>query len=207
MANASQEPFVGARVELTGLAARPELNGRVGVVDGRKNAERWAVQLVTTSGLRDGPNIALKPVNLKVLTAPPPEGELRGRCIEVKPAPLEAARNGIPVRVATDGLPLTNESQEVALLQSLRGWKMVRGLKAYTKTSEYVDLYCYFDAADTTSPINHFAMKAFTAYPKDIGGLPPHGIRGDVLCIRLEPPKGITGTWSNVGGAGGGVPR
>ena len=58
---------------------------------------------------------------------------------------------------------------------------MVRGLKAYTKKSEYVDLYCYFDAADTTSPINHFAMKAFTAYPKDIGGLPPHGIRGDVL--------------------------
>jgi hypothetical protein len=197
-----QDPFVGARVSLTGLAARPELNGRVGVIDCRKNSERWAVQLVTPDGMRDGLSIALKPVNLNVLTPPPPEPERRGRCIEVKPAPLEAARNAIPVRVTTDGLPLSNESEEVALLQAKRSWKKVRGLKAYTKDATYPDLYCYFDASDTTSPINHFAMRAFTAYPMDIGGLPPRGIRGDVLCIRLEPPKGMAGS-VGLGGAGG----
>lgn len=185
-----QEPFVGARVSLTGLSARPELNGRVGVVDCRKNAERWAVQLVTANGMRDGVTIALKPVNLTVITPPLPESEQRGRCIEVKPAPLQAARDAIPVRKTTEGLPLENESQEVALLQASRNWTRVRGLKAYTKDATYPDLYCYFDAADSTSPVNHFAMRAFTAYPNDIGGLPAQGIRGDVLCIRLEPPHG-----------------
>jgi len=184
---------VGARVKLHGLAARPELNGRVGVVDCRKNAERWAVQLVTSDGMRDGLTIALKPVNITVLTRPPPESQQRGRCLEVKPAPLAAARDAIPVHVATDGLPLSKESDEVALLNSTRGWKTVRGLKAYTRDATYPDLYCYFDAADTASPINHFAMRAFTAYPNDIGGLPKRGIRGDVVCIRLEPPSGTCG--------------
>ena len=30
---------------------------------------------------------------------------------------------------------------------------------------------------------------SFTAYPADIGGLPSHGIRGNVVVIRSEPPR------------------
>lgn len=66
----------------------------------------------------------------------------------------------------------------------------MRGLKAYTKDAVYPDLYVYFDA-ESTCAVNHFAMRAFTAYPQDIGGLPPAGIRGAVLVLRAEPPSSL----------------
>ena len=187
-------PWVGARVTLAGLAARPELNGRVGVVDGRKNAERWLVQLVTPDGMRDGSAIALKPSNLVVATPPPPAAAAEGTCLEVGPAPLAAARDAISVRVAPEPLPVSGadiEAREKEILRTSRGWRRVLGLKAYTKDGTYPDLYCYFDAADTTSATNHWAMRAFTAYPQDIGGLPPHGIRGNVIAIRALPPTAV----------------
>ena len=83
-------------------------------------------------------------------------------------------------------------------------------MKAYSADSTYPDLYCYFDAGDETSPINHFAKRAFTAYPADLSsqpefianvrGLPAAGIRGHVLVFRLEPP-----TRTVVSGPGPGV--
>ena len=183
------EPWTGAKVTLSGLANRPELNGCVGVVDGRKNEERWMVQLMTPQGMRHGKPIALKASNLKVEAPPPPAASARGRCLEVGPAPLEAARLFIPVHVTSELTGMDMEVREKAILQESRGWRRILGLKAYTKDASYPDLYCYFDAEDSTSPVNHFAMRAFTAYPSDIGGLPPHGIRGSVVLVRQEPPR------------------
>jgi vacuolar protein 8 len=77
----------------------------------------------------------------------------------------------------------------MAILQASRGWRRVLGLKAYTARATYPDLYVYFDGADQTSPINRLGMRAFSAYPSDIGGLPAHGIRGEMVAIRLEPPR------------------
>ena len=188
--------WVGAQVTLHGLTARPELNGRAGVVDGQRNAERWSVQLVTPEGMRDGQPIALKPANLSLMGEPPASHRLRGSCLVVGPAPLESARHAIPVHVAAEPIPVDPgpdaEAREKRILRGSRGWNHVVGLKAYTKAATYPDLYCYFDASDSRSPINHFAMCAFTAYPNDIGGLPAHGIRGNVLVIRLEPPRHST---------------
>jgi hypothetical protein len=191
-------------VTLVGLKARPELNGREGVVDARKNEERWVVQLCTPDGLRDGKTIALKLTNLQVSAEEPAVAVRMGTCIEISPAPLLAVRDAIPVRIAPEPLPLAMdggvggvEAQEIAVLQASRGWQQVRGLKAYTKAGTYPDLYCYFDAADTSSPVNNFAMCAFNAYPMDIGGLPTHGIRGDVVVIRAEPPR--SSSFSSVG--------
>ena len=195
--------WVGGRVTLTGLAARPELNGRQGVVDGRApNAERWAVQLVTPDGLRDGSTIALKAANL-LAASPPPATARNGTCLELSPAALESARDGIPVQVAPEALPVSGggnlEMQEKAILQASRGWTAVRGLKAYTKRATYPDLYVYFDA-DSTSAVNHFAMRAFTAYPEAIGGLPPDGIRGDVVVIRAKSLSSIRMSSGSAGG-------
>ena len=195
--------WVGGRVTLTGLAARPELNGREGVVDGRApSSERWAVQLVTSDGLRDGSTIALKAVNL-LAASPPPATARNGTCLELSPAALESARDGIPVRVAPEALPVSGGGnlvmREKAILQASRGWTAVRGLRAYTKRATYPDLYVYFDA-DSTSAVNHFAMRAFTAYPEDIGGLPPDGIRGDVVVIRAEPPSAMRMSSESAGG-------
>ena len=100
------------------------------------------------------------------------------------------------MRVAPEPLPATGaevESREQDILQSSRGWRRPLGLKAYTKAGTYPDLYCYFDAADATSEVNHWAMRAFTAYPMDIGGLPAHGIRGNVIVVRANPPTSISG--------------
>ena len=187
-------PWVGARVTLCGLGSRPELNGRIGVVDRRNmtgGVERWEVQLVDRQkpGMRDGPPILIKPANMQVLATPPPASSRRGAALQISPCPLEAARDAIPVSVAPEPFPAATEVQDMAILQARRGWRRVLGLKAYTARATYPDLYVYFDGADQTSPINHLGMRAFSAYPADIGGLPTHGIRGEMVAIRLEPPR------------------
>jgi hypothetical protein len=187
-------PWVGARVTLCGLASRPELNGRMGVVDRRNmtgGVERWEVQLVDRQkpGMRDGAPILIKPANMQVLSTPPPASSRRGKALQISPCPLEAARDAIPVSVAPEPFPAATEVQEMAILQASRGWRRVLGLKAYTARATYPDLYVYFDGADQTSPINRLGMRAFSAYPSDIGGLPAHGIRGEMVAIRLEPPR------------------
>ena len=117
------------------------------------------------------------------------------------------------MKVAPECLPLGTEEHEKAALRQSRGWQRTEGLKAYTKEATYPDLYCYFDAADATSPMNQFAMRAFTPYARDIGGLPSHGIRGDVVVVRLEPPRvvssGALGTAgaSDISGAAGSSAR
>ena len=45
----------------------------------------------------------------------------------------------------------------------------------------FIDLYMYFDAEDTQSPINHFAT-TLSPYPQDaFGKFPVDGIRGNVI--------------------------
>ena len=123
-------PWVGARVTLCGLGSRPELNGRIGVVDRRKMAggvERWEVQLVDRQkpGMRDGPPILIKPANMQVLATPPPASSRRGTALQISPCPLEAARDAIPVSVAPEPFPAATEVQDTAILQARRGWRRV----------------------------------------------------------------------------------
>ena len=65
MEEAEPSALVGFEVEIHGLAARPELNGRVGMVMGTSGNERVAVNLIGTKP------IALKPRNLKRLARVP----------------------------------------------------------------------------------------------------------------------------------------
>ena len=184
------------------------------VATGGSETERWAsVGGAVVAAIAVG-NVARlllqrqQAVNLRA-ASPPPATAKSGTCLELScsasalPAlcransvALESAREGIPVRVASEALPLSGggnlEMREKAILQASRGWTAVRGLKAYTKHAAYPDLYVYFDAA-SNSAVNHFAMRAFTAYPQDIGGLPRDGIRGDVVVIRAEPPSVMSG--------------
>ena len=181
---------------------------------GGSEAERWAsVGGAVVAAIAVG-NVARlllqrqQAVNLRA-ASPPPATAHSGTCLELSCsasalpalcranlAALESARDRIPVRVASEALPLSGggnlEMREKAILQASRGWTAVRGLKAYTKHAAYPDLYVYFDAA-SNSAVNHFAMRAFTAYPQDIGGLPRDGIRGDVVVIRAEPPSVMSG--------------
>ena len=199
---------------------------------GGSEAERWAsVGGAVVAAIAVG-NVARlllqrqQAVNLRA-ASPPPATAHSGTCLELSCsasalpalcranlAALESARDRIPVRVAPEALPLSGggnlEMREKAVLQASRGWTAVRGLKAYTKHAAYPDLYVYFDAGDRTSAVNHFAMRAFTAYPQDIGGLPRDGIRGDVVVIRAEPPSvmsgGSHGPTTHTPGGGGHAP-
>jgi len=87
----------------------------------------------------------------------------------------------------------TNERAELAHLRNVLGWRDPRGLYGYSETSEYKDLYVYFDYGDRSSPINELATKAFKMYGLGGGGEMVYGkptwgnIHGPVLVVRLEP--------------------
>ena len=85
----------------------------------------------------------------------------------------------------------TNERAELAHLRNALGWRDPRGLYGYSETSEYKDLYVYFDYGDRSSPINELATKAFKMYGlggEMVYGKPTWGnIHGPVLVVRLEP--------------------
>ena len=84
----------------------------------------------------------------------------------------------------------TNETAELAHLRNVLGWRDPRGLYGYSETSEYKDLYVYFDYGDRSSPINELATKAFKMYGLGgamVNGKPTWGnIHGPVLILRLE---------------------
>jgi len=63
-ATADGQSMVGMMVQIVGLRARPELNGRVGVVSAYFGEERNRYE-VTISDEPDGVRIAVKPQNLK----------------------------------------------------------------------------------------------------------------------------------------------
>eukprot|EP00854_Cymbomonas_tetramitiformis_P002507 gene2507-3253_t len=87
-----------------------------------------------------------------------------------------------------------DETAEKWALQRREGWREPRGLSAYSKAGDYKDLYVYFDAADTSSPVNVVATKAFRCYGLD--GNPARfdwkEIRGPAVVIRVEPPMVVT---------------
>jgi hypothetical protein len=60
----------GSRVRIEGLQARPELNGRTGVVYGAFNQEsgRWAIH-VDANDASPATQISVRPANLKILPA------------------------------------------------------------------------------------------------------------------------------------------
>ena len=65
------------------------------------------------------------------------------------------------------GFPLASEGLEKHALRSALGWADPRGLFGYSAHSTWKDLYLYFDAADTSSPENTLATKAFKMYGLD----------------------------------------
>ncbi|KAG2499251.1 hypothetical protein HYH03_002830 [Edaphochlamys debaryana] len=85
--------------------------------------------------------------------------------------------------------PGDDEVKEKAALR-LRGWRDPRGLFGYSEGSAYKDLCIYFDAQDTTSPVNVAASKAFRCYGLD--GVPGpinwEAIRGPCVVLRCKPP-------------------
>jgi hypothetical protein len=85
------------------------------------------------------------------------------------------------------------ERVETAHLRTALGWSDPRGLFGYSETSEYKDLYVYFDYGDTTSPMNELATKAFKMYGLGgamVSGKPTWGdIHGPVIIVRLEPAQ------------------
>lgn len=91
----------------------------------------------------------------------------------------------------TGGTPDGIEMAEKAQLSSALGWLDPRGLFGYSETSEYKDLYVYFDYGDRTSPVNYMATNAFKMYGLDgaaVNGPPEWGyIRGPAIIVRLEP--------------------
>ena len=85
----------------------------------------------------------------------------------------------------------SNEDLEIAHLSKALGWSDPQGLYGYTETSEFKDIYVFFDYGDKTSSVNELATKAFSMY--GLGGAmlrekPKWGkIRGSVVIIRLKP--------------------
>ena len=58
----------------------------------------------------------------------------------------------------------STEAIEIAHLSSELGWSDPRGLYGYSETSEYKDLYVYFDYGDKMSLVNKLATRAFKMY-------------------------------------------
>lgn len=93
------------------------------------------------------------------------------------------------------GFTLDNctEAIEIAHLKSAMGWQDPRGLYGYSETSEYKDLYIYFDYSDKSSPANELATKAFKMYGLGgamVSGKPQWGtIHGTAVIVRLEPAQ------------------
>lgn len=101
-----------------------------------------------------------------------------------------------------------NEVLEKQFMQERFGFKNARGLIAYSKDSDYKDLYIYFDAADKKSPRNIAATTAFKCYGLDGAQniMDWDFIHGDCLVVRAEPPTfnefisfaGVSGAAKNV---------
>ncbi len=80
----------GSRVRIEGLQAKPELNGRMGVVRGAFNQEsgRWAVH-IDANETAPAIQISIRPANLKVLN---------GSHLSASPASLSSAENEVAVQ-------------------------------------------------------------------------------------------------------------
>mmetsp|Transcript_3542 Transcript_3542/g.7824 ORF Transcript_3542/g.7824 Transcript_3542/m.7824 type:complete len:253 (+) Transcript_3542:166-924(+) len=85
----------------------------------------------------------------------------------------------------------SKEPIEIAHLSSVLGWSDPRGLFGYSETSEYKDLYIYFDYGDKTSNVNELATNAFKMYGlvgAMVSGKPTWGkIHGSVVILRMQP--------------------
>ena len=79
------------------------------------------------------------------------------------------------------------EGIEIAHISSALGWSDPRGLCGYSESSEYKDLYIYFDYRDKTSHVNELATKAFKMYGLGgamVSGKPTWGkIHGSVVVV------------------------
>jgi hypothetical protein len=122
-------------------------------------------------------------------------------CVTVAPLKLTASEETIRSAIKFSSvLPVPGfsldtpqiEAIEIDYLSRTLGWSDPRGLFGYSETSEYKDLYVYFDYGDKTSAVNELATKAFKMY--GLGGAmvgraePTWGnIRGTVIIVRLEP--------------------
>ena len=74
-------------------------------------------------------------------------------------------------------------------MQRELGWRDVQGLQGYTEHARYRDLYIYFDHADTVSPANELATKAFSMYGLRGAACKDWDlIRGPAIVVRAEPP-------------------
>ena len=93
-------------------------------------------------------------------------------CVTIDPLKKTASEEAIRSAIKFSSLlPLPGvasddyvEPLEIAHLKKTLGWSDPRGLFGYSKTSEYKDLYVYFDYGDKTSPVNELATKAFKLY-------------------------------------------
>ena len=189
-------PFKGARCQLTDLA-RQEFNGKRGIVLGPDSSrpDRLKVQLVTADGLtRDGGPKSFAARNLEITGEAAFDraiDDLDVQAVEVLPASALAAVvelrpvNGWPM-LPPSGAAV--EMAERAFLQNTLGWGAPQGLKAYSKSGSYCDYYVYFDAA-STGEVNAIANLALVVpYYPEVATIPPGGIRGSVIVVRMEPP-------------------
>ena len=173
----------GARVVVGGLARRPDLNGAHGMVVSRREGDRWAVQL----GCTHQP-VSVAGTNLALAASQ----AAHAHCMVIEALPLSASNEQVRAAIrpfSRAGLPLATEAAEVRALQRELCWRDVQGLQGYTEHARYRDLYIYFDHADTVSPANELATKAFSMYGLRGAACKDWDlIRGPAIVVRAEPP-------------------
>lgn len=120
--------------------------------------------------------------------------------LTVEPLPLDASETTIRAAITPCAcLPVPVdyypghrlEQREIKRLQEEIAWGNPVGLFGYSQNGYYKDLWCFFDRADTTSPVNELVDHAFRMY--GLGGMQVRGkpkfarIRGPAVICRMEP--------------------
>ena len=120
--------------------------------------------------------------------------------LTVEPLPLSASETTIRAAITPcECLPVPKryhpgrrlEQREIKRLQEEISWATPVGLFGYSHDGYYKDLWCYFDRADTTSPVNKLVDRAFRMY--GLGGMQVRGkptfapIRGPAIICKMEP--------------------
>uniref|UniRef100_A0A0G4G228 MYND-type domain-containing protein n=1 Tax=Chromera velia CCMP2878 TaxID=1169474 RepID=A0A0G4G228_9ALVE len=122
-----------------------------------------------------------------------PEAGVRFPWLQINPVSSyaqEDLQSAVVVPVWFTASPEDSQKEICKLLQKKGGWSNPQMLFGYTATSEWKDLYVYFDHGDGKSPVNTVATQAFKMYGLNgnQGTIDWDQIRGPVILCRADPP-------------------